>query len=255
MAGFTCRARLAWKPRPGLEAPTRLVREGSELQLVRISSGIRRVRPGLRSAAQVQRSADERVVQCGARLVRAARFAQRSNELSVLREPGARVQLIICGLRPPDRTELVLAPIKIPALSARPHELNRIIDEYARDATVALRSSARFTATDRDWVRTHAATSLPEIEKGTWRTVALRKAGNIRGAAALLGMGHTSLGEWFDRRRTERSVRERDGPDPLAQTRPSVRERDGPDPLAQTRRILRSARALREGLRRQRKAI
>ena len=174
---------------------------------------------------------------------------------AMLREPGACVQLILCGPRPPVRTDLVLAPIKIPALSTRRHELDRIIDEYAHEAAVALRSSAPFTATDRDWVRTHAATSLPEIEKGTWRTVALRKTGNIAGAAALRGMGHTSLGEWFDRRRTERSVRERDGPDPLAQTRPSVRERDGPDPLAQTRCILRSARALREGLRRQRKAM
>jgi len=175
--------------------------------------------------------------------------------VAVLRDPGARVQLIFCGPRPPDRTELVLAPIKIPALSARHHELDRIIEEYAREAAVALRSSAPFTETDCDWVRTHAATSLPEIEKGAWRTVALRKTGNIRGAAALLGMGHTSLGEWFDRRRTERSVRKHDGPDPPAQPRRTVRERDGPDPLAQTRCILRSARALREGLRRQRKAV
>jgi hypothetical protein len=84
-------------------------------------------------------------------------------------------------------------------------------------------------------------------------------------------MGHTSLGEWFDRRRMERSVRERDWPDSLAQTRRSVRERDGPDSLTQarrsvrerdgpdslaaTRRILRSARALRQSLRRQRKAM
>jgi len=154
----------------------------------------------------------------------------------VLRGPGARVQLILCGPRPPDRTELVLAPIKIPALSARCYELDRIIDEYARDAVGALRCSAPFTATDRNWVRTHSATSLPEIEKGAWRIVALRATGSIAQAAALLGIGHTSLGEWFDHRRTERSVR----------------ERDGPDSLAATRRILRSARALRQGLRRQR---
>src|SRR5512146_583388 len=79
---------------------------------------------------------------------------------AVLRDPGARVQLIICGPRPPDRTEVVLASIKIPALSARRHELDRIIDEYARDAVAALRSSAPFTASDRAWVRTHSATSL-----------------------------------------------------------------------------------------------
>jgi hypothetical protein len=155
---------------------------------------------------------------------------------AVLRDPGARVQLIVCGPRLPDRTELVLAPIKIPALSARYHEFDRIIDEYAREAAVALRSSAPFTTADRDWVRTHSATSLPEIEKGAWRTVALRETGSIARAAALLGINHTSLGEWFGHRRTVRSAR----------------QRDGPDSLAPTRRILRSARALRQGLHRQR---
>ncbi len=158
---------------------------------------------------------------------------------AALREPGARVQLILCGPRPPVRMELVLAPIQIPGLSARPHELDRIIDEYARDAAVALRSSSPFTASDRDWVRRHSARSLADIEKGAWRTVALRETGSIRRAAALLGIGHTSLGEWFDHRRTERSVR----------------KRDGPDSLSATRRILRSSHALRQGLRRQRKEM
>jgi len=51
-------------------------------------------------------------------------------------------------------------------------------------------------------VRTHSATSLPEVEKGAWRILALRKTGNIAGAAELLGMGHTSLGEWLHRRLT-----------------------------------------------------
>jgi hypothetical protein len=113
----------------------------------------------------------------------------------------ARIQLVICGQQPPKLTELVLAPIKIPALVTRTQELDRIIDEYAHDAAVALQISASFTATDRHWVRAHSATSLPEIEKGAWRMLALRQAGNIAGAAALLGMGHTSLGEWLQRRR------------------------------------------------------
>ena len=113
----------------------------------------------------------------------------------------ARIQLVICGIEPPRLTELVLAPIKIPELATRRHELDRIIDEYAHDAAVALQISAPFTATDRHWVRTHSATSLPEVEKGAWRMLALRQTGNIAGAAALLGMGHTSLGEWLHRRR------------------------------------------------------
>jgi hypothetical protein len=127
-------------------------------------------------------------------------FAEVANALR-----GARAQLIICGQRLPECTELVLAPIKIPALSTRQHELDRLIDEYAHDAVIALRSSAPFTKTDRDWVRTHSATSLPEIEKGAWRIAAVRHAGSIARAAKLLGMSHAALGEWFARRRTKRT--------------------------------------------------
>jgi hypothetical protein len=120
---------------------------------------------------------------------------------AALRDPGTRVQLIVCGQRPPDRKELVSAPIEVPPLSSRPDEIERVIDEYAQDATTALRASAQFTKIDRDWVRLHSATSLPEIEKGTLRIVALREAGNIARAAALIGMAHASLGEWIGRRR------------------------------------------------------
>lgn len=121
--------------------------------------------------------------------------------VAALRVPSTHVQLIACGQRPYDRPELVSAPIEIPPLSARTGELDRIIDEYAGDAAAALNASAPFTKIDRDWVRAHSATSLPEIEKGTLRLVALRQAGNVARAAALLGMAHASLGEWIGRRR------------------------------------------------------
>jgi len=170
----------------------------------------------------------------GSVCMRSKRLPRDFKELAtVLRAPGAPFQLILCGLRLPDRMELVLAPISIPALSTRQHELDRIIEEYAHDAALALRTSSRFTAADRDWVRRHAATSLSEIEKGAWRKLALREAGNIVGAAKLLGIGHTSLGEWFDRRRVGRSA-----------------QHEAYDPLGQTRQILRSALALRQNLRR-----
>jgi hypothetical protein len=120
---------------------------------------------------------------------------------TALRDPGMRVQLIVCGLRPPDRKELVSAPIEVPPLSSRPDEIERVIDEYAGDAAELLRAPGSFTKVDRDWVRMHSATSLPEIEKGTLRIVALRSAGNIARAAALIGMAHASLGEWIGRRR------------------------------------------------------
>jgi hypothetical protein len=118
-----------------------------------------------------------------------------------LRDPGTRVQLILCGQRPPDRKELVSAPIEVPPLSSRPDEIERVIDEYAADAAAMLHAAASFNKVDRDWVRMHSATSLPEIEKGTLRIVALREAGNIARAAQLIGMAHASLGEWIGRRR------------------------------------------------------
>lgn len=142
----------------------------------------------------------------GSLCVRSKRLPRDFDELIArLRDPSSRVQLIVCGPRPPDRTELVSAPIEIPALSTRSYEVDRIIDEYAHDAAAALRSSVSFTKVDRDWVRRHSATSLPEIEKGASRIVALREAGNIAQAAALLGMCHTSLGEWIGRRRIRMS--------------------------------------------------
>jgi hypothetical protein len=68
-------------------------------------------------------------------------------------------------------------------------KLNPPLPQAAADSSrAALQISASFTATDRHWVRKHSATSLHEIEKGAWRILALRQAGNIAGAAALLGM-------------------------------------------------------------------
>lgn len=120
---------------------------------------------------------------------------------TALREPDTRVQLIVCGLRPPDRKELVSAPIEVPPLSSRPDEIERVIDDYAADAMMALQAPGAFTRVDREWVRLHSATTLPEVEKGTLRIVALRSAGNIARAAAMIGMAHASLGEWIGRRR------------------------------------------------------
>lgn len=120
---------------------------------------------------------------------------------AALRDRGSRVQLIVCGPKPPDDRAPACPPIEVPPLSSRPDEIERVIDEYAGDAAAALGGApVRFTQIDRDWVRLHSATSLPEIEKGTLRIVALREAGTIARAAALIGMAHASLGEWIGRR-------------------------------------------------------
>ncbi|HEU4726359.1 MAG TPA: FHA domain-containing protein [Kofleriaceae bacterium] len=120
---------------------------------------------------------------------------------ATLHDPSTHVQLIACGQRPSDRTELVSAPIEIPPLSTRLAEIDRVIDEYARDAAASMGISSPLSRRDRDWVRIHSGTSLIEIEKGASRILALREAGSVAGAAALLGMAHASLGEWIGRRR------------------------------------------------------
>jgi hypothetical protein len=120
---------------------------------------------------------------------------------AALRDPSVRVQLIACGQRPSDRTDLVSAPIEIPPLSTRADELERVIDEYASEAGELLGIEQTFSEVDRDWVLRNSAASLPDIEKGTLRLVALRDSGNVARAATKLGMAHASLGEWIGRRR------------------------------------------------------
>lgn len=138
----------------------------------------------------------------GSICVHAKRLPRDFAELTrALRDPAIRVQLIVCGQRPSDRMDLVSAPIELPSLARRTAELDRIVEEYADDASALLGCTRRFSAIDRAWVRAHSAASLAEIEKGTLRLVALRETGSIAGAAALLGMAHTSLGEWIGRRR------------------------------------------------------
>jgi hypothetical protein len=132
---------------------------------------------------------------------------------TALRDPASRVQLIVCGQRPVERSDLALAPIEIPPLATRAAEIDRIVDEYADDAAAVLgigprADRTRFSALDRAWVRAHSAASLAEIEKGTLRLVALRAAGNVARAAALIGIAHSSLGEWIGRRRLPMQVQQ-----------------------------------------------
>ena len=114
-----------------------------------------------------------------------------------------RVQLILCvpeSERAPIES-LFADPIVIPPLAMRGHELDRIITEYAIEAIRDVGTTRSiFTAEDHEWVQTYSSSSLPEIEKGTRRLVALRAAPTMSGAAARLGMAPVSLSRWFVRR-------------------------------------------------------
>lgn len=142
----------------------------------------------------------------GTMCVRARRLPQDFSEVwRALHEPAARVRLAVCADDPSDTRVQVGLPISIPALVRRRMEIDRIVDEFARDAIDDLGADpAGFTRADRTWVLDHSASSLADIEKGTRRLVALRQAGSISRAAARLGMSHVSLSQWLRRRRMPR---------------------------------------------------
>jgi len=112
------------------------------------------------------------------------------------------VQLIVC-MDLDERSNLITGPtpIDVPPLDLRATELPRIIQAYAEDTLATLQaSSSSFSEEELAWVLRHRAESLSEIEKATLRVVALRKAGNVNRAAALLGIASVSLSRWLDRR-------------------------------------------------------
>ncbi len=118
-----------------------------------------------------------------------------------LRDPTSQVQLIVCAEGSKECERCRVTPIVIPPLAARQDEIDRIIHEYADDAMVELAAPRSvFQAADHDWVREHAASSLPEIEKATLRLVALRASRNLSQAATQLGMAPVSLSRWIGRR-------------------------------------------------------
>jgi Inner membrane component of T3SS, cytoplasmic domain len=124
--------------------------------------------------------------------------------VTALRDPSSQVQLVVCAQAPKDCEPYLVVPVPmtVPPLASRPDELDRIIMEYAEDAVTELGTlRACFLPADREWVRTHAASSLPEIEKSTLRLVAIRESRNLSNAAARLGMAPVSLSRWIGRRK------------------------------------------------------
>jgi hypothetical protein len=111
------------------------------------------------------------------------------------------VMLVICADPHAASSPFLIrpAPIVVPPLASRPHDLPRIVAEYADDAIADL-ALAEFPAADREWVLQNAATSLDEIGKATRRLAMVRAAGSLGAAAARLGMSPVSLGRWLARR-------------------------------------------------------
>lgn len=127
-----------------------------------------------------------------------------SDVIAALRVPSSRVQLVVCAASPDDCEPYLASPVVVPPLRDRPGELDRIITEYFDDAIAELsvpREQVQPISSDeRSWVLAHSAASLPDIEKGTLRLVAIRESRNVSNAAARLGMAPVSLSRWMVRR-------------------------------------------------------
>jgi len=110
------------------------------------------------------------------------------------REPQCR--MIVCA-----RSAGEVMSIDIPALSTRPSEIGRIIDEYAVDAIKRLGAKpTSFNATDRELLVENPPTTLADIELTTFRMVAIREYGGVTHAAPRLGVTHSALSRWLARR-------------------------------------------------------
>lgn len=144
----------------------------------------------------------------GSLCVRSRRLPRDFDQVvAALRDPDAGVQLVVCAGPSEQGAPYLAAPITVPALAGRAGELDRIITEYAEDAVVELGAPRTgFLPADRAWVREHAGSSLPEIEKATLRLVALRHSRNLSNAAAWLGMAPVSLSRWIGRRKMPMQV-------------------------------------------------
>lgn len=118
----------------------------------------------------------------------------------LFRHPNTHVQLIICTRDPADGKPFKVEPIVITPLATRPNELTRIVLDYASDARVQLGVRIGLPTLDREWILANSAATLPDIEKGTLRLLAIRSTPSPHAAAKLLGMQHSSLLRWLGNR-------------------------------------------------------
>jgi hypothetical protein len=124
-----------------------------------------------------------------------------STVVDILRNPDSKVQLVVCTEALDDCERYRVTPIVIPPVASRAAEIDRIIDEYVAEAIDELRTpQSPLSESDHVWVREHASTSLPDIEKATRRLIALRASRSVSDAATRLGMAPVSLSRWIERR-------------------------------------------------------
>ncbi len=127
--------------------------------------------------------------------------------LDELHRPGHTAQLMVLARDARKAEVYTPAPVVIPPLRSRRDELERLIREYEAEASQRLGLGAlELTATQRSWIRERSSETLPDLQRGTLRLIAIRHAGSIAGGAALLRMSSQALGKWLERRRFRREL-------------------------------------------------
>lgn len=127
--------------------------------------------------------------------------------LEELQRPGCLAQLMVLAKSPRKADVYTLAPVVIPPLRTRRDELERITMEYEVEAVRRLGiEPLELTPAQRSWIAERSSETLPDIQRAALRLIAIRHAGSLVGAAALLQMSREALGRWLERRRFRADV-------------------------------------------------
>jgi hypothetical protein len=113
-------------------------------------------------------------------------------------DPEHAARVVVCSRAP---TDIASVAIRIPALSERLPEVERVVEEFAIDAIAAHNAKpTSWTARDREWLLERSPRTLAEIEVATSRLVAVREWGGVTKAAPHVGLSHAALSRWLSRR-------------------------------------------------------
>lgn len=128
------------------------------------------------------------------------------NVVVSLRMADKRVRLIVGANSTEGASEVaalipVVATIWVPSLRDRADEMDRILEEYARDAVDALGAAApALREHDLKWIAASGIDTHEDAEIVMLRVVAIRNWG-VTGGAERLGITHGALSRWARRRK------------------------------------------------------
>ena len=117
--------------------------------------------------------------------------------MQAIRRPECQTQLVVCAERADEAEVFNVAPIVVPPLTARKDELDRLIEEYARDAAGPLELGQHWLSLpERTWIKANMHT-LASIQRATTRLAAIRQAGSMTRGATRLGISHVAMLKWL----------------------------------------------------------